>query len=253
MNKDLVVIGHTGYVGRATAYAFNIEQGFSRSSANVTLEQVSKCHYIFICLPTPTINGECDTKAIFEIVKQIESYPRYADSTYIIRSTVYPGFSDYLMNSLKIDRVVSNPEFLSEDTWKEDSKNPKMIVIGGRSTKHIERVKGLYAGRYKYCKPVITDNKTAEIIKYAFNTWFTTKVIFNNEVYNYCQQTGANYETVKTALSSHPWGMKNHNVIHYKGKRGVHGHCLHKDTEAFATATGSPFFKMLMERNKTYV
>lgn len=249
---ESVVIGHTGYVGKATALAFKIKKGFSRHDANVTLEEASKCHLIWICLPTPTLNGEVYTKDIYDLVKQLESYPRYADSTYIIRSTVYPGFADHLMDTLNIDRVVSNPEFLSEDTWDEDAKNPKMIIIGGRSQRHIERVKGVYMGRHKYIKPLITNNVTAEMAKYAFNTFFSTKVIFNNEVFNACQKSGANYEAIKLALESHPWGMKNHNTIWYKGKRGIHGSCLPKDTEAFATYTGSPFFKMLMERNQTY-
>ena len=91
MGDDAAVIGSTGYVGKATSLAFGIKKGFSRHNANVTLEEASKCHFIFICLPTPTINGQCDTSLIFDIIKQLESYPRYADSTYIIRSTVYPG------------------------------------------------------------------------------------------------------------------------------------------------------------------
>ena len=252
MNNESVVIGGTGYVGKATAYAFGIKDSFQRHDATLTLGEINKKRYIFICLPTPTVNGKCDVTAITEIIKQLNSMPRYVDSTYIIRSTVYPGYADYLMNTLGINSVVSNPEFLSEDTWREDAKNPKMIVMGGKSTKHVERVKGLYMGRYKYTKPIITDNKTAEIIKYAFNTWFSTKVVFNNEVFNYCQTNGANYETIKLALENHPWGMKNHNVIYFKGKRGFHGSCLPKDTEAFASVTQSPFFKMLIERNLTY-
>lgn len=249
---DSVVIGHTGYVGKATALTFGIKKGFSRQHANVTIEEVSRCKNIFICLPTPTVNGKCDTTIIYDFIKQVVSLPNHVDSTFIIRSTVYSGFADYVMDNLDINRVVSNPEFLSEDTWEKDAKDPKMIVIGGRSVKHIEKVKGLYMGRFKYTKPVITDNITAEIIKYAFNAWFSTKVIFNNEVFNYCQIAKANYETVKIALENHPWGMKNHNVIHYKGRRGIHGSCLPKDTESFATLTGSPFFKMLLDRNKTY-
>lgn len=252
MGEDMVVLGHTGYVGKATALAFGIKKGFSRHNANVTLEEVNKCHFVFVCLPTPTINGECNVEDIYEILRQLSQMPKYADTTYIIRSTVYPGFADRVMDNLGLN-VVSVPEFLSEDTWQEDAKNPKMIVIGGRSNKHVERVKGIYQGRYKYCKPIVTNNVTAEMIKYVFNTWFATKVIFSNEIFNICFNAKANYDTVKIALENHPWGMKNHNVIHYKGKRGLHGNCLPKDTEAFANYSGSPFFKMLLDRNKTYV
>lgn len=250
--RDMVVIGGTGYVGKATSYAFGIKDSFQRHDSTMTLDEVNRCHYIFFCLPTPTVDGKCDTSLITDIMAQLMQMPRYADSTYIIRSTVYPGYADYLMEKFGINSVISMPEFLSEDTWKEDAKNPWMIVLGGKSPKHLERVKGLVQGRYKYSKAVETDNITAEILKYAFNTWFSTKVVFNNEIYNYCQKTGANYETIKTALANAPMGMRGHQEIYYKGKRGVHGNCLPKDTEAFGTYTGSPFFKMLMERNKTY-
>lgn len=252
MDDDAVVIGGTGYVGKATALAFGVKKIFQRHGATVTLEEASKCHFAYICLPTPTVGGKCDTSLIYEIIKQMESYPRYADTCYVIRSTVYPGFADHVMNSLNMERVISNPEFLSENTWEEDTKHPKMIVIGGRSLKYLERVKGIYMGRYKYSKPLITDNITAEMVKYYFNTWFATKTIFSNEIFNACQKNGANYETLKLAGENHPWGMKNHNQIVYKGRRGVHGSCLPKDTEAFAEYSQSPFFKMLVERNKTY-
>lgn len=249
--NDVVCIG-MGYVGQATAYAFGIKDHFTRHDATLTLEEANNKRYIFICLPTPTVQGKCDTSAIFALLTQLSRYPRKVDNMYIIRSTVYPGFANYAMKELGIDNIVSNPEFLSEDTWKEDALKPKLVVIGSEYPKYRERLKGLYEGRYKYSEPLITDNITAEMIKYAMNTWFSTKVIFSNEIFNICEKTGANYETVKTALQTHPWGLKNHNIIHYKGKRGIHGSCLPKDLEAFANFTDSQFFRTLLTLNEQY-
>ena len=70
--------------------------------------------------------------------------------------------------------------------------------------------------------------------------------------YDFAQKVGSNYETVRIALENAPWGSKNHFKIWYKEKRGIHGSCLPKDTEAFATLTASPLFKTILELNKKY-
>lgn len=249
MNDDKCCIGY-GYVGRSTALAFNIEKHFSRSDSNITLEQASRCRYIFICLPTPTIDGKCFTGDIYKIIEQINQYPRHVDNIFIIRSTVYPGFANYVKTNLGIEHVVSNPEFISEDSWQRDAINPWMIVVGADDPRYREIVKGLYMGRYKYTQPIETDNKTAELLKYSMNTFFATKVIFANEIWDYCQKIGANYETIKRALENSPWGSKNHFQIVYKDKRGVNGNCLPKDLEALSVLTGSKLFKTMLEINE---
>lgn len=243
------VLGGTGYVGRATRLAFGIDKFYARHESNMTLEDCSNIKYIFICLPTPTINGKCFTDDIYALIKQIASYPRNVDNVLIIRSTVPPGFANYVQESLGIDNAVSNPEFLSESTWEADAKQPQIVIIGANNAKHREDVKAFYVGRFKYMKPLMTNNVTAELIKYTMNCFFSTKVLFFNEIFDFAQKVGANYEDVKLALESHPWGSKNHMQIEYKGRRGVHGSCLPKDLLSFAEMTESPFFKMLLERN----
>ena len=243
------VIGK-GYVGKATILAFGIEKFFTRHEANITLEEAANCKYIFICLPTPTIEGKCFTEDIFALIKQISSYPRHVDNVFIIRSTVYPGFARHVQESLGITNVVSNPEFLSEATWEQDAKQPQLVVIGCDNAKYLEDVKGLYMGRYKYIEPILTDTATAELIKLSINGFFATKVIFFNEIFEYAQKVKANYEAIKTAVYNHPWGTKNHGTIFYKGKRGVHGSCLPKDLWALAEQSGSLLFKTLLQLNK---
>lgn len=238
--KDSVVIGY-GYVGKATAKAFGIDKYYTRHESNITLDEIKKTRYIFICLPTPTISGRCFTDDIYAFIEKVAN----PNSIFIIRSTVEVGFAESVKSELKV-QVVSNPEFLSEATWEEDAVKPKLVVLGGDG-KSLEAIKGFYQGRFRYSKPLITDNTTAEMIKYTFNSFFSTKVIFSNEIFDACQEFGANYETVKKSLEAHPWGMKNHNVIFYKGKRGLGGSCLPKDIEAFSNQTGSKFFKIVSE------
>ena len=249
--NNAVVFGY-GYVGKGTALAFGITSFYTRHESNITFEEAAKCKYIFICLPTPTIDGKCFTDDIEQLLLKLSSLPAGKDAIYIIRSTVTPGFADRSMESLGI-KIASNPEFLSESTWEEDAKKPQIIVIGANDPKVLADVKALYMGRYKYMQPVVSDNKTAELIKYAVNTLFATKTIFTNEIYDVAQEIKANYEIVRQALESHPWGMKNHTQAVYKGKRGIHGRCLPKDLWTFAEFSKSPFFTMLMERNGRFI
>lgn len=247
----MCVIGW-GTVGKATAQSFNIEKYYSRSKQNITVAQAAQCRMIFVCLPTPVgEDGKYYVKDITKIVRELSKQPGFENSLVVIRSTVYPGYNRFLQSSLGIKNVVSNPEFLSEDTWEQDAKQPSIIVVGADDPKQGEKLMGLYQGRYKYNKPILTDTTTAELLKLAFNSFFVTKVIFANELYDYAQKTKANYETIKQALQGHPWGSKNHFTVHHKGGRGASGKCLRKDITAFAHMIGhSAFFDIINYRNE---
>lgn len=237
--ENACIIGN-GKVGSATARIFSIEKYYDSNPdrCNITLEEASKYRYIFVCLPTPTKNGLCQTDHIKDIVKQIHSFNKF-ENIFIIRSTVTPGFADALMETMGTDNVVSNPEFLSEDTLEKDIQQPDLVVLGAKSPRYLADVKGLYTARYPRVKPVETSNTTAEMIKYSLNAFFSLKVIYSNELFDMCQKNGAYYKTIQTVLETHPWGSKNHWVVWYKGKRGLHGACLPKDLDAFSSYTGS--------------
>lgn len=250
MNKACVI--GLGTVGKATAEAFGIKHYYSRSKGNITLEESRGFRYIFICLPTPTVGGKNYVQDIIDVIKKIKSYPGEIENIFIIRSTVRPGFNKLLQETFGTKNFVNNPEFLSDDTAIADAKNPDIVVLGSDDVTYANEVKAYYRGRFRVPPILVTDSITAELIKYTLNTFFTTKVIFANEIYDYAQQIGANYQVVKSVLEDHKWGSKNHFTIHYKNRRGVHGKCLPKDTEAFANLTGSPFFEMLLERNEVF-
>lgn len=248
---NAVIVGY-GTVGKATAKAFHIEKYYSRSEKNISLEDIAKLDYIFICLPTPTKEGKCDTKAIEAFISDIQAIVvenEYKQPVYIIRSTVYPGFNIHLQKRFGIRQFVSNPEFLSEDTAFEDAQRPDFVVIGSSSQEASAKVVALYKGRFKYCDYVITDPTTAELIKYTLNTFFATKVIFGNVIFDYAQSIGANYETIKGVLEHHKWGSINHFRPWYKGKRGLHGKCLPKDLLAFTVLTNAPFFQGVIKQD----
>lgn len=245
------VIGGLGVVGSNTARLFGIKKIFDLNGSTITLEEATKCRYVFIALPT-NVNedGTYDTSDIEVIIKQIEGYG--GAGIYILRSTVWPGYARNLMDNLGIDRIISNPEFLSEKTAWQDIKSPPFILLGGQTQRYLEDVKGLYEGRVKGANVILTDNTTAEMAKLAMNAYFGVKIIFANELYDAAQKFGANYERIKEVLERHPFGPKNHFEIYYKGKRGIHGKCLPKDIQAFIHYVGGEVITKAYEKNSTF-
>ena len=234
------------------AKVFGIKKYFSLDGSTITLEEAAKCKYVFLCLPTPiNPDGTYNTTDIEAIVKQIEGYG--GAGIYILRCTVWPGFAKHLMEQLGINRIISNPEFLTEKTAEKDMKYPPFILLGGANDAFLEDVKGFYEARIKSAPVIITDNTTAEMAKLALNAYFGTKVIFANQLYDSCKKLGANYEKVKDVFERHPFGPKNHFTIWFNGKRGVHGRCLPKDIIAFSHYTGLPLIAKILELNEGYI
>lgn len=247
---DACIIGY-GMVGKATAVSFGITKYFDiNGEANITLDEAANCLYKFLCLPTPTVDEKCDTNIVRDTIRQLEAIRGHG--IYIIRSTVIPGTANAIIDEIGSDRVVSNPEFLSEDTWLKDATRPNLVVIGADSKEWRDKIAGIYLSRFKYIEPIITNNITAEMIKYAFNTFFVTKVVFANEIYDVCARVGANYDTIKKVLTGHPWGSGNHFEVYHKGGRGAKGKCLPKDLEAFVTYSNSKLLKTVKEINDGY-
>lgn len=245
------IIGY-GVVGQATAEVFGIKKYFDLNGSTVTLEEAAKCKFVFICLPTNFKEGTgYDTADIEAIIKQLEDYG--GAGIYVLRSTVRPGYAQNLMEQLSIDRIVSNPEFLTEATAQTDSRHPPFILLGGAVPTFINEVEGLYLSRFKGSPVIKTDNITAEMAKLAMNAYFATKVTFANQIFDACQALGANYERVKEVLESHPFGPKNHFEIFHKGYRGFGGKCLPKDTKALAHYTNLDLLKKIVELNEGYL
>lgn len=246
---EACVVGGLGVVGGATAKVFGIKKIFDLKGSTITLEQAAKCKFVFICLPTPVDNeGNYVTSDIEAIIKQLEGYG--GAGIYILRSTVWPGFAGHLMDSLGINRIISNPEFLTQATAEKDSKNPPFILLGGAVPTFLQEVKGLYEGRIKGALVILTDNTTAELAKLALNGFFSTKVIYANQIYDVARASGANYEIIRKVFDSHPFGFRNHSEVIFRGKRGIHGGCLPKDLRALGRYTSSPLVQKVLELNE---
>jgi len=249
------VIGY-GVLGKAYAKALGIDMHIDLVDSNVSLEEMcKKARWIFICVPTPsTEEGDCDTSNVEEWVEKISELGK--DNVIVIRSTVIPGTAKRLMEKYGVE-IISAPEFLTESTAYDDAMNPDLEVVGSRKKELAEEfAKYLKETRNnpKYSPHlVLTDNTTAEFIKYSINSFYATKVTFANEIYNTAQKMGVDYDTVMDAMYNRKWIGNNHLKVVHKGKRGYAGKCLPKDTLAFSRLTGSELLKLVNEINKDLV
>lgn len=189
---------------------------------------------VFLALPTPEDeDGSADLKYVLgvaeEIGKLISEYRVIVD-----KSTVPVGTSDKVKETIarnaKCDfDVVSNPEFLREGFAVDDFMKPERIVVGSSSPRATELMQKLYKPFVRSGNPVIImDERSAELTKYAANSFLATKITFMNEIANFCERVGADVDKVRI-------GMGTDSRI---GKRflfpgiGYGGSCFPKDVKA---------------------
>lgn len=189
---------------------------------------------IFLALPTPEDeDGSADLSYVLgvaqEIGKKITSYKIIVD-----KSTVPVGTADKVAEVISSETaidfdVVSNPEFLREGFAVDDFLKPERIVIGSESEKAIDLMKRLYKPFVRSGNPIIVmDERSAELTKYAANSFLATKITFMNEIANFCELVGADVDKVRV-------GMGTDSRI---GKRflfpgiGYGGSCFPKDVKA---------------------
>ena len=174
------------------------------SFTNEYSDNVSEADIIFICVGTPPKkNGESNLNFVDQVSKDISN--KIKGYTVIVsKSTVPVGTSRRIENLLKKNNstktfdVVSNPEFLREGAAINDFMRPDKIIIGCRTKKAEKILKKIYK---KLKRPyVVTSNETAEIIKYANNSFLATKITFINEIADLCENIGAEVETVAKAI-----------------------------------------------------
>lgn len=245
--RNAICIG-TGMVGHATMLSLGIGEYISAHSKSVEIDQLTNFKYIFICLPTPTIEGKQDISLIESYLSKLNDYK----GVVIIRSTVLPGTCKILSEKYNI-KIAHVPEFLTESTWEQDSKWPDIIVVGSEDNDLRDEVSGIFKARFKGANYFLTDTVTSETIKYAVNTLYALKVVFANEIFDYATEKGANYETIKKALYARKWIGKNHLDVWHKNGRGASGKCLFKDLDAFANETTSKLLLVANEINKALV
>jgi len=194
---------------------------------------MAEADFVFIAVGTPTgTEGEADLAHVnasaVEIAQRI-----HKPVILINKSTVPIGTGDWVADIVRDIRgdevefwVVSNPEFLREGSGVYDFMHPDRVVLGSTSRQAAERVAELYYPLGG--ETIITDLRTAEMIKYASNAFLATKISFINEIANICEALGADVKAV-----AHGMGTDHRISPHFLGAGiGWGGSCFPKDVKA---------------------
>ena len=145
--------------------------------------------------------------------------------------------------------LVSNPEFLQESSAIHDTKYAHVIVLGGYQTKYMKKAKNFFSNLHPNVPIIMTNHQTAEMIKYANNSFLATKISFINQLANICQNIpGANIDDVARTIGLDPRIGK----LFLNAGPGYGGSCLPKDVKAimnFSSKIGvSPLFLNAVEK-----
>ncbi len=165
---------------------------------------------IFLCLPTPqSDDGSADLTRVLSVADQIASFAS-GYKILVSKSTVPVGTVDRIRQIMRkkgkteID-VVSSPEFLKEGSALDDSLRPNRIVIGSRSKRAVAAMMDIYAPFMRTGNPImVMDERSAEMTKYAANSFLATKISFMNELANLCEKTGADIDWVRKGMGPIP-------------------------------------------------
>ena len=232
--------------GLAALVEANQRAGRLRFSEDIR-DAVAGAEAVFIAVGTPSRRGDghADLRYVYgaaeEIARALDGY-----SVVVTKSTVPVGTGRQvarLIGRLRPDipfDVASNPEFLREGSAINDFMRPDRVVIGTDSARAREVMRRLYRPLYLIERPILfTGLETAEVIKYAANSFLATKITFINEIADLCEKVGADVHDVARGIGLD--GRIGRKFLH--PGPGFGGSCFPKDTLALArtaAAAGAP-------------
>lgn len=239
--------------GQITIYEPGLEKLFLRNQKEGRLhfttslpEAIKDAQVIFLALPTPPgEDGSADLKYILGVASDLGKLLKPSDYKVIIdKSTVPVGTAEKVRTAILASAtediknsfdVVSNPEFLREGVAVDDFMKPDRVVIGTESDKAKKIMSDLYVPFVRQGNPIIfMDEKSAELTKYAANSFLAVKISFMNEIAQLCERMGADVDMVRKGIGSDE----------RIGKRflfpgiGYGGSCFPKDVQALAKSSG---------------
>ncbi len=199
-------------------------------------EALKNAEFAFIAVGTPSgVDGEADLQYVKDVVEKIADIVEHP-LIVVNKSTVPVGTGDWVADIITKKRgdrtldfaVVSNPEFLREGSAIGDFMNPDRVVLGSLNHAAAEKVSQLYA---PLRAPVlISDIRTAEMIKYASNAFLATRISFINEIANICDELGADVREVADGMGLD----KRIGRSFLDAGLGWGGSCFPKDVKALA-------------------
>jgi len=244
--KKVAVIG-MGVVGQGMMKIFPDAAMYDQPKDIGSRDEVNTCDLAIICVPTNALpSGQCDTHIVEDVVSWLKT------PLILIKSTVEPGTTHRLIE--KYDRrIVFSPEYLGESKYHTPSQYPDpktplshgFLILGGHQ-KDCERIADIFVPRVGPATRIrIMDSIDAEIVKYAENSFFATKVIFANELREICDAFGASWHSVREGWLDDSRVGPMHTAV-FKGEEGYDGKCYPKDVNAIVYATKKAGFDPLV-------
>lgn len=238
MSKPKIAIIGAGFVGSAVNYGFNnsvCDKIVIDPKNGSKIEDLAgkKIAASFICVPTPmSETGEIDSSIVESCVQYLLNN---ISGIIIIKSTVIPSVIEKLIHTYNGNRIVYNPEFLTEKAANEDFVNPKMHVFGGQP-ETTERVEELYK-KYSLCKTCPVYHMSAidaSFVKYGINSFLASKVLWWNQFHDIVEKFGGNFGEIISTIGVDTRVSPSHtSVPGFDGKKGFGGACFTKDVMAF--------------------
>jgi len=244
MSKIKVGVIGAGFVGTSIARGFMtycpiMTYDIDPKRSSNTLGEVLRNDVVFVCLPTPmeTVEGgDCDLSIIRDlfimadgVLLEISKKP-----IFVIKSTVPVGTTRSLSEEFPDLDIVHSPEFLTARCALIDFITPARNIVGGSDEKSVKFISDLYKARFPGCPCYAMSSDESEFIKYTANCFFSTKVVFFNEMKMLSDKIGLNWDNIiDGVMADGRIGKSHYQVPGHDGAPGVGGSCFPKDINAF--------------------
>ena len=225
-------------MGTAVARYFDKKGGevkiYDKYKESNDVADVIKQDFIFIAVPTP-FDGKIDLSMMDEAMANASKAEK--GKIVIIKSTIIPGTTEKYQKLYPHLKIIFNPEFLTEETADQDFGFPDRQIVGYASESYD------VAGDVMAILPLapfsrIVPATAAEMIKYFGNNWFAVKVAYANQMYDFCEKMGIDYDIVMQGVAADKRIGRSHLEVWHKGYRGYGGKCLPKDIRALIQFAG---------------
>ena len=241
----LGIVGY-GFVGKAVDYGFthrHVEKFYCDPKEGTDIDQLTawQPNGVFVCAPTPmNIDGTVNATIVEDAVLKLL---QHTECLIIIKSTITPSIVQRIMMTAKMQdceqRVVYNPEFLTENSALEQFVRSKLTIFGGLQ-EAVNSAEWLYNtfSSVAFDRVIKVPAVEAAFIKYGINSYLATKVTFMNQFHDMVDEFGADYNMVMKAMEcDERIGTSHNRVPGPDGKQGFGGACFPKDTLAITKTT----------------
>lgn len=254
----MAVVGH-GFVGKAVSFGFDTESvdqvaiDPNYGSSVEDLYGAETLDVAFVCVPTPmSSTGRIDDSIVVDVTKKLIVN---TGCLVVLKSTVTPEIVARL-SELAPTRFVYNPEFLTEANANEDFVNAKFNIFGGHKDPcgKLAMMYTMYSKMYNPRNVYLTATE-ASFVKYAINTFLSTKVTFFNQLKELTDKQECDFDEIVNAVKlDERIGTSHMQVPGPDGRRGFGGACFPKDTNAFHYYSEGQFdlLKKVLDINNEY-